>query len=282
MSLICKNLKHVYSEGTSTQTLAIENISFQVEDGDFVGIIGSTGSGKSTLIKHLNGLLKPTDGYIKYGDIVIDKNSNNLSEIRKKIGLVFQYPEKQLFEETVYKDISYGPKNLGLREEEIEKRVLDAATKMDIDKELFDKSPFELSGGQKRRVAIAGVIAMNPEILILDEPTSGLDPLSAESLINLLKEINKSGTTLIMVSHSMDIIYDISNKTMVLDNGKLHMYDDTEKVFLNYRDLLSLGLDVPEIMKVLFELKDRGMKVRTDTNDCSEAYASIMEARNAK
>ncbi len=282
MSLICNNLKHVYSEGTSMETVAIENISLEVKEGDCVGIIGSTGSGKSTLIKHLNGLLKPDDGYIKYGDIIIDKDSKNLSEIRKKIGLVFQYPEQQLFEESVYRDISYGPKNLGLSDDEIQKRVFDAALKMDIDKEIFDKSPFELSGGQKRRVAIAGVIAMKPDILILDEPTSGLDPISADNLIKLLKDINGSGTTLIIVSHSMEIVYEICNKTLVLNNGKMHVYGDTKNIFLNYNDLLSLGLDVPEIMKVLFELKSRGMDIRTDTNNSDEAYVSIMEAKNAK
>ena len=216
MSIVVKNLTHIYNEGMPFSSKALDNISFEIKDRDFVGLIGHTGSGKSTLIQHLNGILKPSSGDIYINDFKITDPDLNLTEIRKRVGVVFQYPEYQLFEETIEKDIAFGPSNLGLEEEEIKNRVKLSMEAVGLDYELFkDKSPFELSGGQKRRVAIAGVIAMNPEVLILDEPTAGLDPESTRAIVDIIKSMNKKGIKIVITSHDMNLIYDICDLSLI-------------------------------------------------------------------
>ena len=255
-----KALTHTYSAGTPFEHKAIDNVDLEVMPGEFLGIIGHTGSGKSTLIQHLNGLLRPTDGQILLDGTDIWARPKEIRKVRFQVGLVFQYPEYQLFEETVYKDISFGPKNMGLEGEEIDCRVRRAAAFAGIDEEMLEKSPFELSGGQKRRVAIAGVIAMEPKVLILDEPTAGLDPRGREAILAQLRSYHKQkGNTVILVSHSMEEIARNVDRIVVMSHSHKLMDGTPEEVFSRADELLQVGLDVPQVTKVAMELQKRGL-----------------------
>ena len=256
-----ENLTYVYGEGTPFRKVAVDNINLDIDEGEIVGIIGRTGSGKSTLIQHFNGLLKPTSGkvFIDGDELFADKS--RLKEIRFKVGLVFQYPEYQLFEETVYKDIAFGPKNMGLSEEEIDRRVRETARLVGLKPEYLEKSPFELSGGQKRRAAIAGVMAMEPKVLILDEPTAGLDPRGRDRILGLIKEYHaEKGTTVLLVSHSMEDVAKTVSKILVMNNSKVFMYSDRSGVFAKAEELTSMGLTVPQVTRVFDRLRAAGIE----------------------
>ena len=258
-----QNLCHVYSMGTPFEHTALDNVSFSVERGEFIGIIGHTGSGKSTLMQHLNGLLKPTSGQILLDgkDIWTDKATTRQSRFR--VGLVFQYPEYQLFEETVYQDIAFGPKNMGLDEKEVDRRVREAASFVGITDEQLEVSPFDLSGGQKRRVAIAGVIAMEPEVLILDEPTAGLDPVGREGILANIEAYRKAkNATIMMVSHSMNDVARLTDRLLVMCDAKLAMDGTPDEVFCHAQELLEMGLDIPELTRVFLELQKLGLDVK--------------------
>ena len=259
-----ENLTHTYSEGTPFQRSAVEGLSMTVGAGEFLGIIGHTGSGKSTLIQHLNGLLQPTSGRILLAGKDIWAEPKKIREVRCAVGLVFQYPEYQLFEETVYKDIAFGPKNMGLDEAEIDRRVRDAAAFVGLREELLEKSPFELSGGQKRRVAIAGVIAMEPRVLVLDEPTAGLDPQGRDAILAQIQAYHRAkGAAVVLVSHSMEEIARNVDRIVVLSGGKVYMEGTPEKVFARAHELEQVGLDVPQVTKIAAALRVRGMDVDT-------------------
>lgn len=259
-----ENLTHTYSEGTPFQRSAVEGLSMTVGAGEFLGIIGHTGSGKSTLIQHLNGLLQPTSGRILLAGKDIWAEPKKIREVRCAVGLVFQYPEYQLFEETVYKDIAFGPKNMGLDEAEIDRRVRDAAAFVGLREELLEKSPFELSGGQKRRVAIAGVIAMEPKVLVLDEPTAGLDPQGRDAILAQIQAYHRArGAAVVLVSHSMEEIARNVDRIVVLSGGKVYMEGTPEKVFARAHELEQVGLDVPQVTKIAAALRARGMDVDT-------------------
>ena len=257
-----KNLQHTYSAGTPFEHVALDNVSFSVEKGEFIGVIGHTGSGKSTLMQHLNGLLKPTSGTIMLDgkDIWSDKKTTRQSRFR--VGLVFQYPEYQLFEETVYKDIAFGPKNMGLPSDEIDRRVREAAGFVGITDAQLEVSPFDLSGGQKRRVAIAGVIAMEPEILILDEPTAGLDPEGREDILQNIERYRQAkNATIMMVSHSMSDVARLAQRLLVMSGAKLVMDGTPVEVFSHAQELLEMGLDIPEITRLFLKLQQMGLPV---------------------
>ena len=258
-----KNLSHIYSAGTPFQHVALEDVSFSVEPGEFIGIIGHTGSGKSTLIQHLNGLLKPTSGTVLLDGSDIWKDKATTRQCRFKVGLVFQYPEYQLFEETVYKDIAFGPKNMGLDSEEIDRRVRRAAGFVGLTEEQLESSPFDLSGGQKRRVAIAGVIAMEPEVLILDEPTAGLDPQGREEILQNIEAYRKAqNATIMMISHSMNDVAKLTDRLLVMNNAHLAMDGTPDEIFARADELLEMGLDIPEVTQVFLALKKSGVDVR--------------------
>ena len=280
MSIEVSNLTHIYSPGQPEEQTALDGISFTVEDGSFVGIIGHTGSGKSTLVQHLNGILRPTRGKIYVDGEDITQKNVSLTDIRKKVGLVFQYPEYQLFEETVAKDVAFGPKNLGLPEQQIDMRVRNAIELVGLDyEEIKDVSPFELSGGQKRRVAIAGVIAMQPGVLILDEPTAGLDPKSHDDILKMIDEMRASQQmTTILVSHNMDDVAKMADKVLVIDEGRLAMEGTPQEVFSKGEELTALGLDLPAVTHILLKLKENGLDAGTDTFDVKEAAAAIAAA----
>ncbi|MBQ0004967.1 MAG: energy-coupling factor transporter ATPase [Clostridiales bacterium] len=277
MSIEVRNLTFTYAPGMPDETLAIDDISFSIADGQICGIIGHTGSGKSTLLQHLNGLLKPGSGEIYIDDACITDGKTKLVDIRKKVGLVFQYPEYQLFEETVAKDVAFGPKNLGLDAEEIDKRVRDAIAVVGLDyEEVSEKSPFELSGGQKRRVAIAGVIAMNPKILILDEPTAGLDPTAHAEVISMVKDIHeKLGIIMIFVSHNMRDIANLSDKVLVINEGKIALEGTPREVFAERAFLQSMGLDVPPIVNIVKKLEEKTEDFTTEALTADEAADEI-------
>ena len=258
-----KNLSHIYSVGTPFQHVALENVNFSVERGEFIGIIGHTGSGKSTLIQHLNGLLKPTSGTVMLDGKDIWESKATTRQSRFRVGLVFQYPEYQLFEETVYKDIAFGPKNMGLDAQEIDRRVRQAANFVGITDQQLNASPFDLSGGQKRRVAIAGVIAMEPEVLILDEPTAGLDPQGREDILqNIQAYRDAKNATIMMVSHSMNDVARLTQRLLVMNGSHLAMDGTPEEVFARAEELVEMGLDIPEITRVFLALKKVGMNVK--------------------
>ena len=263
MSIEVKHLKHVYSEGLPHETVAVNDVSFRVEDGQFVGVIGHTGSGKSTLLQHLNGLLKPTEGQIFIDEEDIASGKVPMREIRKKIGLVFQYPEYQLFEETVAKDVAFGPANLGLEEEEIQARVREAIELVGLDyDEVAEVSPFDLSGGQKRRVAIAGVISMKPKILILDEPTAGLNPKAHMDILDMIQSIHqKEGNITMIVSHNMNDVARMSDRVLVMHEGSLAMEGTPEEVFSRGDELKNMGLALPDSMEIQNALQDSGMQI---------------------
>ena len=257
-----RNLTHIYSVGTPFEHIALKGVTFAVEPGEFIGIIGHTGSGKSTLMQHMNGLLKPTEGSVLLGGEDIWSNKKLTRQSRFRVGLVFQYPEYQLFEETVYKDIAFGPKNMGLKEEEIDRRVREAAGFVGLTGEQLQVSPFDLSGGQKRRVAIAGVIAMEPEILILDEPTAGLDPEGREDILANIQAYRKAkNATVMMVSHSMNDVARLSDRLLVMNDAGLAMEGTPAEVFAHAQELVDMGLDIPEITRIFLKLQEKGLNV---------------------
>lgn len=257
--LSMQGVTHLYNEGMPSESKAIDNINLDIEEGELVGVIGHTGSGKSTLVQHFNGILKPNSGKVVVDGIDIWSDKKATREARFKVGLCFQYPEYQLFEETVYKDISFGPKNMKLPDEEIAKRVVSAAAYVGLKKELLEKSPFDLSGGEKRRAAIAGVIAMQPKVLILDEPTAGLDPIGRDTILDMIKNYReKTGSTVLLVSHSMEDIAKIATKVAVMNNARLEMYGTVDKVYSHAERLREIGLNIPQISKVFEILKNNG------------------------
>ncbi|VYU11644.1 energy-coupling factor transporter ATPase [Peptoniphilus gorbachii] len=280
MSLIeIKNLTHIYSEGLPFEKRAIDDINLKIEENEFIGLIGHTGSGKSTFIQHLNGLLKPSSGEIILDGMKVSKSSSNLTELRKKIGLVFQYPEYQLFEETIERDIAFGPGNLDLSEEEILERVKSSMDSVGLDYETYkDKSPFELSGGLKRRVAIAGVLAMEPKVLILDEPTAGLDPRGRDEILSEIKSIHeKRKITVILVSHSMEDVAKIAERIIVMDKGKIFLDSNPREIFRNEDKLLSVGLGIPQITSLMRALKKKGLDINEDSITVEEAKESLIK-----
>ena len=279
MSIKVEHLTHIYDKGMPSESVALDDVSFTAEDGQFIGIIGHTGSGKSTLLQHLNGLLKPDEGTVTVGNVNITQPGISMVEIRKRIGLVFQYPEYQLFEETVAKDVAFGPKNLGLSETEIEERVKEAIELVGLDYETVkDRSPFELSGGQKRRVAIAGVVAMRPEVLILDEPTAGLDPKAHKDVLNMVEAVHRrTGNITIFVSHNMADIARLSDKILVIHNGKLVTKGSPKEVFSQKETLRSVGLDLPPVTEFTEGLRERGINLSATILDVDEAAAQIAE-----
>ena len=279
MSLLSvKDLSYIYSKDTPFQHTAVDQVSFDVELGDFIGIIGHTGSGKSTLVQMLNGLLKPSVGTITLDGVNIWDKPKEIRKIRFKVGLVFQYPEYQLFEETVEKDISFGPGNMGLSEDEIKERVKNAAKFVDLKDDLLPKSPFDLSGGEKRRAAIAGVIAMDPDILILDEPCAGLDPLGRDILLTQIYQYHKErGNTVLLVSHSMEDVASVCDKVMVMNHSHLEMYDTCEKVFSQGEKLATMGLRLPQITSIVDSLIDMGVPLIKGTLTVENAVLSITE-----
>ena len=279
MSIKVRNLTYIYDEGMPFENRAIDDISFDIEDNDFVGLIGHTGSGKSTLIQHLNGLLKPSLGSIYINNFEITQNDINLTEIRKRVGVVFQYPEYQLFEESIEKDIAFGPGNMGLDQEEITKRVKASMEAVGLDYEKYrEKSPFELSGGQKRRVAIAGVIAMDPEVLILDEPTAGLDPGGREEIFELIKKLHRErNITVILSSHSMDDMAKLVKTLIVMNKGKIEFMGNPREVFNNNAHRLKeIGLDIPQVLELAIKLREKGFDIRQDIITPEEAKNEIL------
>ena len=273
-----ENLTYTYSEGTPFEKTAVKDVSLEIEQGELVGIIGHTGSGKSTLIQHLNGLIKPTSGKVLVEGKDIWEKGFNLRDIRFKVGLVFQYPEYQIFEETVFKDISFGPRNMGLSESEIKDRVLETAALVGLGGELLNKSPFELSGGQKRRVAVAGVMAMRPKVLILDEPTAGLDPMGREMILAQIKEYReRTGATVLLVSHSMEDMARFAEKILVMNKGEVFCFDTPPEVFKRAEEISGIGLDVPSITRIFSLLKAKGIDIRTDVYTVDFALKTIEE-----
>ena len=265
--LVCENLKYLYSVGTPFETAAIDNVSFEAENGDLIGIIGHTGSGKSTLIQHFNGLLEPHGGkvFVDGKDIWSKENKKNIRQVRFAVGLCFQYPEYQIFEESVYKEIAFGPKQMGLDSAEIDKRVRDSARFVGIGQELMEKSPFDLSGGQKRRVAIASIIAMEPKVLVLDEPCAELDPRGRNVILRLIQDYqHQMGNTVILVSHSMEDVASICRKVLVMNKGSVAMYGTVDEVYSHGSELKSMGLNVPEITDIFLKLKAAGIDCRTN------------------
>lgn len=278
MSIKVENLTYIYDEGMPFEHRALDDVSFEIQDRDFVGLIGHTGSGKSTLIQHLNGLMKPSSGKIYINGFNITQKDQNLTDIRKRVGIVFQYAEYQLFEETVARDIAFGPLNLGLDEEEVDRRVRKAMADVGLDYDHFsEKSPFELSGGQKRRVAIAGVIAMEPEVLILDEPTAGLDPGGRDEIFELIKNLHANNDmTVILSSHSMDDMAKLVNTLMVMNKGRLEIMGSPREVFKENADRLrGMGLNIPQVLELAIKLKEAGYDVRTDVITIEEVRTEI-------
>lgn len=279
MSIQVRNLSHIYSKGMPDEQKALDNINFNIYDGEIVGIIGHTGSGKSTLLQHLNGLLKADSGSIEIDGIDITKPGVSMRDIRKKVGLVFQYPEYQLFEETVALDVAFGPKNLGLSPEEVDSRVKEGLELVGLSYEdIKDRSPFELSGGQKRRVAIAGVIAMKPHVLILDEPTAGLDPGAHKDILSMIEEVHESQNNIILfVSHNMADVAALSDKVLVMDEGKLIMAGTPKEIFAQRDRLTAIGLSVPPVTELMYRLKERGIPAAENILDIREAAEVLYE-----
>ncbi len=279
-------LTHYYSKGTIQQVAAINDVNLQIEKGELIGIIGHTGSGKSTLISHFNGLLKPDSGKILVDGVDIWKDKETLKQSRFKVGLCFQYPEYQLFEETVYKDIAFGPKNMKLSEAEIKERVLRAAAFVGVKPEHLDKSPFDLSGGEKRRVAIAGVMSMEPEVLIFDEPAAGLDPKGRKDLVELIKEYRKkTGSTVIIVSHSMEDIAGMADRIIVMNNSSVAMQGSVDEVYSRGDELRAMGLNVPEITEIFSKLRAKGIDVPANVytvEQGTEILRNLIERRSSK
>ena len=281
MSIEVRHLSHVYGEGSAVSTVALDDISFTVRDGEFVGIVGHTGSGKSTLVQHLNGLLKPSSGQVLINGEDLNGEKVNRRALRQRIGLVFQYPEYQLFEETVAKDIAFGPKNQGLSKEEINRRVRGAMESVHLNYEKYaEKSPFDMSGGQMRRVAIAGVLAMEPEVLILDEPTAGLDPMGRDRILSMLEELReKKHTTILMVSHSMEDMARLAERLLVISGGKLAADGTPREIFSRPELLTSIGLDVPEAAKLCAALRKEGYDLPPDLYRAEELLEHLLRIR---
>lgn len=285
MSIKIENLTHIYMPGSPFEKRALDNVNLTIDDGEFVALIGHTGSGKSTLIQHINGLLKPTNGKIIIDDVDITSGKVKLSDIRKKVGLVFQYPEYQLFEETIEKDIAFGPKNLGLSDEEISNRVKKAMNIVGLDYDTYkDKSPFDLSGGQKRRVAIAGVVAMEPRVLILDEPTAGLDPKGRDEILDRVRELREEyNMTIILVSHSMEDVAKVATRVFVMDKGKCILNDIPSNVFKEIDILEEVGLAVPQVTYLVRELRKSNFNISEDVFTIDKAKQEIINVlRGAK
>ena len=280
--IIVEQLRHVYSAGTPFEVAAIEDIDLTIPQGQLVGIIGHTGSGKSTFIQHLNALLAPNAGKVICGGKDINESKISRRDVKHQVGLVFQYPEYQLFEETVYKDIAFGPKNMKLSEEEIDQRVREAAGFVGVEEELFDKSPLELSGGQKRRIAIAGVIAMRPGVLILDEPTAGLDPAGCRQILdNICAYREKTGATVIIVSHNMDDVARIAERIIVFSNGRVAMDGSAAEVFSRAEERMAIGLDVPKATALALALKKQGLKLPEGIYTHEQLLSAVLENRGA-
>ena len=279
MSIRVKDLTYVYNPGMPGETKALDSVSFDVADGTVLGIIGHTGSGKSTLLQHLNGLIKPTSGEVYIGEVCITSGDVKMTEIRRRVGLVFQYPEYQLFEETVAKDVAFGPHNLGLSDEEIDRRVNKAIRMVGLDpEEIGEVSPFELSGGMKRRVAIAGVIAMEPEILILDEPTAGLDPAAHRDILSMVRRIHEEmNITLIFVSHNMGDIAEMSDRVIVMSEGRIALDGTPREVFSHAKELSDMGLSVPPAREIVEQIKSKVAGFESDALTLDEAAADIRE-----
>ncbi len=278
MSIRVENLSHTYNPGTPFERCAVDNVTLEIKDGEFVAIVGETGSGKSTLIQHFNGLLKPTQGQVFVDEVDIWGKGVHLKSIRQKVGLVFQYPEHQLFEETVFRDIAFGPRNIGISDDEVERRVQQAMKMVGLDYEaLCDRSPFELSGGEKRRVAMAGVIAMKPSVIVLDEPASGLDPRGRDMVLAEIQELHQEfGFTVVLVSHSMEDVAKLARRVVVLHKAKL-IADGLAKDVFGMEDVLSMaGLEAPQVTRLMQELARRNMKVRTDILTVEEAKREIL------
>lgn len=272
-----EHLTYLYSQGTPFEKAAIQDINLEIEEGEFVGVIGHTGSGKSTLIQHLNGLLKPESGRVLIDGVDIWESKEILLKTRFKVGLVFQYPEYQLFEETVYKDIAFGPKNLGFSEDKIKECVRRAAECVEIPESLMEKSPFDLSGGQKRRVAIAGVIAMNPKVLILDEPTAGLDPKGRDTILQLIKKYHETEkNTVMLVSHSMEDVARYATRVLVMNQSQVFAYGDVDSVFSRSDEIEAIGLSVPQITKICRALHEKGYPVRPNIYRVEDAKRELL------
>ncbi len=287
MSIVVKNLQFTYSANSPYETRALKDVNLTINEGDFLGIVGHTGSGKSTFIQHLNGLIKVQEGEIEVFDIKltnVKKPKPDLRKLRSHVGMVFQYPEYQLFEETVYKDVAFGPKNLGLSQEEINDRVKEAIELVGLDYEKYkDRAPFELSGGQKRRVAIAGIIAMKPKVLILDEPTAGLDPSGKEQILSLIKNLKeKCSPTIIVISHDIDEITRFANRLVVFNDGKVAFDEPMKELFKHQQELVEMGLDIPLAIKIANELKAKGIKLGENIVTMSDLLREIVIAYNKK
>lgn len=283
--LCCENLTYLYSVGTPFQNTAIKGVDFSAEKGELVGIIGHTGSGKSTFIQHMNGLLQPTSGkvFLNGNDIWDSQNKKKIRSVRFAVGLCFQYPEYQIFEETIFDEIAFGPKQMGLETEEIKRRVYESMDFVGISRELENASPFNLSGGQKRRVAIASIIAMKPEVLILDEPCAGLDPKGRDTILSLVKEYQRhEGNTVLFVSHSMEDVAKIASRVLVFNNGEVAYYGTVDSVFSHSASLKHMGLNVPEITEVFLKLKEKGINCRTDIYTLDQAKAEFMRLKACK
>lgn len=286
MPIEVRHLTHTYSQGSAFQATAIMDVNLTIQDGEFIGVIGHTGSGKSTLVQHLNGLLTPTSGQVLIDGEDMNQKGVDRRRIRQKVGLVFQYPEYQLFEETVFKDVAFGPSNMGLSGDELNTRVLDTCRLVGIRDEYLEKSPFDLSGGEKRRVAIAGVMAMRPEIIVFDEPTAGLDPKGREDVMKIIFDYRAAtSATVIVISHSMEDMAVLADKLLVMNKGSLFMFDTTENVFKNGDKLREIGLNVPIVTRVFYELKAAGLCVPDDVFTVERAVRVLTDmkarARNA-
>ena len=278
MLLIADHISYIYSPGTAYEKKALDDVSLTINKGEFIGIIGHTGSGKSTLIQHFNGLEKATSGTIYFdGQDIYDKDFN-MKSLRSKVGLVFQYPEHQLFETTVLEDVKFGPKNLGLGKVEVDLRAFEAIKQVGLSEKCYDDSPFELSGGQKRRVAIAGVLAMKPEILILDEPTAGLDPRGRDEILDQIAKLHKEGLTVILVSHSMEDVAKYADRIIAMNSGKVAFDGTPKEVFRHYKELERMGLSAPQITYVMQAMKELGLDVDTDVSTVEEAKEEILKA----
>lgn len=278
MSIKINNLTYIYNKDTAFEKKALDDVSLEIKKGEFIGLIGHTGSGKSTLIQHLNGIISPTKGEILVDGDNIHKDKAKLKEVRRRIGLAFQYPEYQLFEMSVYKDVAFGPTNMLLSKEDIDKNVVSALETVGISSDLYEKSPFDLSGGQKRRVAIAGVLAMNPEVLILDEPTAGLDPKGRDEILQAIKRLHKErGITVILVSHSMEDVAKLVDRIIVMHEGKVATMGTPKEVFCKVKELEDMGLAAPQVSYVFSALKEKGFDVPLDVFTIDEAKRVLLD-----
>ncbi len=278
MALKLDHVNYIYDADTEMAHVALKDVSLEIGNGEFIGLIGHTGSGKSTLVTHLNGLVKPTSGQVLFDGHDINEKDYDRKKLRSKVGLVFQYPEHQLFETDVFADVCFGPKNLGLSKDEIEKRAYEALRMVGLSDDFYKQSPFDLSGGQKRRVAIAGVLAMEPEILVLDEPTAGLDPKGKNEILDLLKNLHEEkGITVVLVSHSMEDVANYVDRIIVMDHGQVQFDDEPKKVFASYKELEKMGLAAPQVTYIMKDLKEKGFNVDDTVTTIEEASDEIMK-----